>query len=206
MPLGRVALTALLAAAIGLGPVEAQTTGPAVAVDTAITGWLELVSRRAGGAAWHGAGPYFQHRIDQRRWEDWVSAQRPRLGALGSRRAVAVAAGRDEAPLPELDWIVATFESSRPAGGRILERVWAWREDDGPFRVVNYGVWPDPEAVVHNAYLDPVPYAIAWGGSLGWHGAGLGVRRARPKAAPAPARGTAVANPATHPRRPPRRP
>jgi hypothetical protein len=133
-----------------------------------------------------------------------VTAQRPRLGALRARRLMAVAAGRDEAPLPELDWIVATFESARPAGGRILERVWAWREDGGPFRVVNYGVWPDPEAVINNAYVDPIPYQIAWGGSLVWYGRGWrGGRRGRPEAAPAAPRGTAVANPRTFARRQP---
>jgi hypothetical protein len=118
---------------------------------------------------------------------------------------LAVSAGRDEAPQPELDWIVAMFESARPAGGRILERVWAWREDDGPFRVVNYGIWPDPEAVINNAYVDPIPYRVVWGGSVAWYGPGWrGGRRVRPEVAPAVApRGTAVANPRTFERRPP---
>lgn len=206
LPASRPILFIALALTIAESPNAGGqvTPPPADAADSVITAWLVLVTRGAAAESWSQASPRFQRRIDPAGWTEWVQAQRGRLGN-GQPIPLSATRTRSGSPHPEAEWTGITFAMSRAAGGRVLHQVWAAREDGHSWRVTDYAAWPDAQAVVNNAFLDPIPYryaGLARGDVNWWAGPIL------PRPAPTPPRpaaaGTARANPATtRPRSPP---
>ena len=194
--------TTLLAAALLIGPITAARGQDSIpTAETAAAAWLDLVAAGGADAAWRQADGYFRERLPDWAWRKWVAAQHDRLGELRNRRVLELTGGRDESAAPPLEWAVYFFGSDRPAGGRIIQRVNVARVA-GVWVVYDYAAWPDPAAVVNNAYLDPIPYdAIVLGRGLRHRG-----RPRPPLGSPAGASPPrAVANPRTFPHRPPLR-
>ena len=206
--MGRIRGGALVVAA--LTGVASSVTGqspPASAIDSAepfITRWIELVWRGSSDQAWVEASTWFQARIGRFEWNRWVETQRVRQRGLGGPpRLIGTNYVRDEPPLQPVEWVDMTFAVDLPAGGRFLQRVWVARpEGETDWYVANYGVSVDPQAMVANAAIDPIPY-LGFGAWHHRHGF-IGIVRPRPGASrPAPEPPRAVANPATFRKRPP---
>jgi hypothetical protein len=148
--------TAVPAASAQESVLDSLDAGPA------ITGWLNRVRGGAGEATWGEAADRFQYRVNDRVWAHWVDRASSELRELRPRHVLQAAAGRDSLPLEAVDWVRVVFASERAAGGKILEQVVAIRDADSVWRVADYAAWPDPEAIVKNAALDPVPYGFGY--------------------------------------------
>jgi Protein of unknown function (DUF4019) len=190
----------LVAGALALAPAIDRAQEPPAGPEAAAAAWLDLVAGGQGGVAWHQTDPYFQARIPEAAWESWVGAQRGRLPGRPGRQLLESATGRNATVEPPVDWAIYVFATNRPAGGRIIQRVAVARAQDGGWAVYDYGVWPDPAAIVANASVDPIPY-----GAIPLYGGRWGRFRrlpGRPDGRPAPPSGRNVANPRTAPPHP----
>jgi hypothetical protein len=198
-----VLIVAVVGAMALAGPLPAQPPRGAEA-ESAIRHWLGLVAGAAPDRAWAEASDFFQYRITEVGWREWVYGHAAELRGAGPRREVEFAVGHDQPPLAPLDWVRVTYVRDRPAGGRIFEQVIVFEEND-QWRVAHYGAWIDPTAVVHNASLSPVPYLLGYRGQYTFREFPLRFRGPRPHPRPNPApaeRPRNLANPETF-RRPP---
>lgn len=201
-----------IALAFGLfclgSPVRSSAqTGDVEAAKATITRWLGLVSGGTADITWNEASPFFQYRITELQWRDWVHANASQLSSAGPRRDLEFSVGHDEPPLAPLNWVRAVYARTRPAGGRLIEQI-VVIEDGGRWRVAHYGAWMDNLALVSNGSIFPVPYNLQYRGQytfseFPWRSH---VGRPFPPTAPPPAeRPSNVVNPRTFPKRPPPR-
>ena len=205
------AIARIGAMAVGLGaltsPTQGQTPSGSDPAGLAMRQWLQLVAGDGADRAWAQASFRFQYRVTESDWRSWVGSNHARLaeGAAG-RRVVEFTLGRDEAPLPVLDWARAVFARNRPDGGRLLERLVAVNEG-GTWRIADFAVWPDGAAIVASAGIDPVPYHIAYNGVFlhdpEWRFHPRAYRPPRPAPVPPAPPPTNFVNPRTTPRKPP---
>lgn len=154
------ARTSLVALIIGLFATPSPAQAPPATSEAVATAWLDLVAAGQADATWHQASQYFQERVAPGGWSKWVEAQHNQLRELRSRKVLESATGRDQSDTPTVEWAAYLFAGERPAGGRIMQRVGVARIEGGEWVVYDYGIWPDPAAVVANAYVEPVPYSV----------------------------------------------
>jgi Protein of unknown function (DUF4019) len=193
----------IVASLLTIGPSLAKAQDQSNDPIAAAARWADLV--RAGGAdqARSGASDRFRYRIDERIWRTWVEKHADHLKELGARQVLSSVQGRDEPPLEPLEWSRVVFASPWPGGGRVLEQVWSIRESGGEWETVDYRAWPDGEAIVHNADVEPIPYWVVYfPGDFG-HGWRRRMFRVPPEKPSVPERPTAIANPKAFPKRPP---
>lgn len=184
-------------------PAAVGAPGRSSSVDSALRSMLEWsasVRAGAGAGTWLASSAWFQHQISQAEWSDWVREQHRQWQGVGPPRVVRVGFTHDEPPLPPAEWVEVVLVSDRTAGGQFVERLWALRQGPSPWGIVDYAVWPDPKAIVTNAYFAPIPYLSIPTPHWFRHAHRLRPAARTPGASPAGSR--AVANPKTLPRRP----
>ena len=188
------------------GPAAAQEPAGKILEEAtpAIESWLNLVRGGGGETALLRASARFQYRVWQNPWRTWVDKSAPSLRELRPRKAIETSIGQDQPPLEPLQWVRVTYSSEWPSGGKVYEQLLAIREDDGVWRIADYAAWPDPEAIMHNAQLETVPYRSYYYPGFfvhGWRGRFVDGHGQEPP--PPVDRGSTRANPRTFPRRPP---
>lgn len=196
---------AVLVAAGGtlVAGAAAQVPDPG-APRAAMTRWLALVADGGADAAWQQASPRFQARIEASDWGAWVRNNRRNVAeASGARRVLEFTVGRDEPPLPPVEWARAVFARDRGRGGRFLDRVTVVFEQ-GAWRVADFATWADGQALVTSGSVDVVPFAFSYDGVfLGGFYRGRFRIKPPPPPEPAPPPASNRANPRTVSRPPP---
>jgi hypothetical protein len=158
----RILDCSLLLAAV---PCAAQTPGiddrlrdPVVQeAMAAITTWTSQ-ARAANPDSWASASPRFRERIAGFRWLRWADEHVKQWEGVGAARVQAIEAVYTEPPEPHQEWVGVLLVHGRARGGKVYERVWAVRENDHPWAVVDYALWVDGAAIVTNAYVRPIPW------------------------------------------------
>lgn len=187
----------LVALTLGASVVQAQVPD-AESSRSAMMEWLALVAGGGADDAWGRASARFQARIETSDWGAWVRNNRRSLAeASASRRVLEFTVGRDELPLPPVEWARGVFARDRQRGGRFLERVTVVREG-GVWRVADFATWADGRALVTSGSVDAVPFTHGYDGLFlgGFYRGRFRIKPPPPDVVPPPPAGaTAIANP-----------
>jgi hypothetical protein len=129
-------LALVAAACLTGGPAAAQ--GPEKAAIAAAEAWLALVDAGAYGASWDTAAALFKRAVTRAQWTRSVTAVRPPLGDLLSRRVASAKVLTSLPGAPDGTYVVIQFAAAFSQKRSAMETVTPMLDPDGTWRVSGY--------------------------------------------------------------------
>ncbi|HYA34057.1 MAG TPA: DUF4019 domain-containing protein [Candidatus Binataceae bacterium] len=100
--------------------------------------WLALVDAGDYKGSWNNAAAYFKNAVSMDRWVQQVTAVRPPLGNLISRKVVSAKYATTLPGAPDGQYVVITYATSFANKKSATETVTPMLDPDGSWRVSGY--------------------------------------------------------------------